>query len=191
VALLDMALVLLADHELATSTLAARVAASTRADPFAVVLAGLGALAGKLHGRAARVIHALLLRAAETSPEHAVARTLDEAGAIHGFGHPVYAGVDPRAACLLEALGPSLKREERKLLDDVARAASAGSASPNVDFALGALAFAFRMPVGSTDALFAVARTAGWIAHALEEYGEAPLRFRARAVYIGPVSPGG
>jgi len=69
----------------------------------------------------------------------------------------------------------------------VTKAASrAGSATPNVDFALGALAFALDMPFGATEAIFATARSAGWIAHALEEYGEAPLRFRSRAVYIGP-----
>jgi citrate synthase len=187
VAILDAALVLLSDHELATSTLAARVAASTRADPFAVVLAGLGAVAGKLHGKAARVVHELLVHAAATSPEVAVARALDEGGATLGFGHPVYRGTDPRAAFLLDRLGPVLKRDERKRLDDVARIASGGGAAmPNVDFALGALAFATQMPLGATEAIFAVARTAGWVAHALEEYGEAPLRFRARAVYIGP-----
>jgi len=187
VATLDAALVLLSDHELATSTLAARVAASARADPFAVVLAGLGAVAGKLHGRAPRAVHELLLQAAATSPEAAVARALDEGGAILGLGHPVYRGTDPRAAYLLRRLAPALKRDERKRLDDVIRVASGGGgAQPNVDFALGALAFAMRMPVGSTEAIFAIARTAGWIAHALEEYGEAPLRFRARAVYIGP-----
>jgi citrate synthase len=55
----------------------------------------------------------------------------------------------------------------------------------NVDFGLGALAYAMQMPVGATEAIFAIARTAGWIAHALEEYGERPLRFRARALYDG------
>jgi citrate synthase len=185
VALLDAALVLLSDHELATSTLAARVAASTRADPFAVVLAGLGAVAGKLHGKAPRVVHELLVHAAATSPEQAVARALDEGGATLGIGHPVYRGTDPRAAYLLERLAPLLRRDDRRRIDEVLRIASGGRAEPNVDFALGTLAFAMQMPFGATEAIFAVARTAGWIAHALEEYGEAPLRFRARAVYIG------
>jgi citrate synthase len=187
VALIDAALVLLSDHELATSTLAARVAASTRADPFAVVLAGLGAVSGPLHGKAALGVHELLLRAAASSPELAVAHAHDETKGTYGFGHPVYRGVDPRAAYLLGALAPMLKRDERKLLDAVTDVASGyGAARPNVDFALGALAFGLKMPVGATEAIFATARTAGWIAHALEEYGEAPLRFRARAVYIGP-----
>ena len=53
-------------------------------------------------------------------------------------------------------------------------------------FALGALAYSMQMPIGATEAIFAIARTAGWIAHALEEYGERPLRFRARALYEAP-----
>jgi citrate synthase len=190
VAVLDDALVLLSDHELATSTLAARVAASTRADPFAVVLAGLGAMSGPLHGKAALAVHEMLLHAAASSPELAFAQTVGEMDGnrvTYGFGHPVYRGVDPRAAHLLEVLGPLARREDRRLFDAVlAVASSHGAAHLNVDFALGALAFALKMPLGATEAIFAVARTAGWLAHALEEYGEAPLRFRARAVYIGP-----
>jgi citrate synthase len=187
VALLDAALVLLADHELATSTFAARVAASARADPFSVVLAGLGTIAGKLHGRVARSVHEVLIHAAATSPEIAVARALDGGAVAVGLGHPVYRGADPRAAHLLERLAPLLKREERRRLDEIQRIAAGGKEPlPNVDFALGALAYALQMALGATEAIFAIARTAGWIAHALEEYGEAPLRFRARAVYIGP-----
>jgi citrate synthase len=186
-AVLDAALILLADHELATSTLAARVAASTRADPFAVVLAGLGALSGPLHGKAALGAHRLLLDAASSGPpELAVARLLEQSRRVPGFGHPVYRGVDPRAACLLEKLAPLIKPSDGWVIDAVATAASnAFSARPNVDFALGAFAFATRMRPLATEAIFAIARTVGWIAHALEEYDEEPLRFRARAIYIG------
>ena len=187
VALLNAVLVLLADHELATSTLAARVAASTRADPFAVVMTGLGAVSGPLHGKAALAVHRMFERAAESSPELALAHAAEGAPVAAGFGHPVYRGRDPRAAYLLTALAPLMRPRDRRLLEDVTKAASrAGSATPNVDFALGALAFALDMPFGATEAIFATARSAGWIAHALEEYGEAPLRFRSRAVYIGP-----
>jgi citrate synthase len=187
VAVVDAALVLLSDHELATSTLAARVAASTRADPFAVVLAGLGAVAGPLHGKAALGAHELLLQAAASSPELAFAQARGESGMTYGFGHPVYRGLDPRAGHLLGVLTPLAGRDERRLLDAVLGVArSHGAAAPNVDFALGALAFVLKMPKGATEAIFATARTAGWLAHALEEYGENPLRFRARAVYIGP-----
>jgi citrate synthase len=187
VAVLNAALVLLADHELATSTLAARVAASTRADPFAIVLAGLGAVSGPLHGKAALGAHELLLDAAQTrSPERAVARTLAARGGVPGFGHSVYQHADPRAQCLTGMLGALIGRTERGLIDAVATTVTGASGKqPNIDFGLAAFAFAARMPLGATEAIFTIARSAGWIAHALEEYGEQPLRFRARAIYIG------
>jgi citrate synthase len=187
VAALDAALVLLADHELATSTLAARVAASTRADPYGVVLAGLGALSGPLHGKAALSAQALLLAAAAApTPESAVARVVANSGRIPGFGHPVYRGVDPRARCLLEHVWGLVKRSDRSVIETVARAGAAASTrEPNIDFALAAMAFATSMPLGATEAMLAIARSAGWVAHALEEYTEEPLRFRARAIYVG------
>ena len=188
--LLDAALVLLADHELATSTLAARVAASTRADPFGIVLAGLGAVSGPLHGKAALAVHRLLLEDSQAAtPHHAVAETLRQSGLLPGWGHPVYRGGDPRAARLLELLQTVASRKPMQLTSEVRRAAEGAQADGpcvNVDFALGALAYSMQMPVGATEAIFAIARTAGWIAHALEEYGERPLRFRARALYEAP-----
>lgn len=187
VRVLDAALVLLADHELATSTLAARVAASTRADPYAVVLAGLGAVAGPRHGIAAAAAHRLLLDAeAGGSAERAVATTLEAGGSLPGFGHQLYRRGDPRAVVLLDRLASICPRGVAATVEGVMAAAERLDAGPpNVDFALGALGLATHMPVGATDAVFALARTAGWIAHGLEEYGEAPLRFRARAVYTG------
>lgn len=188
VLVLDEALALLADHELATSTFAVRVAASTRADPFAVVLAGLGALSGPLHGKAAIRLHRLLREAArEHDLESAVAQALQSDALARGFGHPVYAQGDPRARALLESLRPHTKPERLATIEAVhAEAVGRTSAAANVDFALAALAFAFEMPLGASEALFAIARTGGFIAHALEEYGEQPLRFRARAIYTGP-----
>ncbi|MEZ5141633.1 MAG: citrate/2-methylcitrate synthase [Acidimicrobiales bacterium] len=187
VRVLDAALVLLADHELATSTLAARVAASTRADPYAVVLAGLGAVAGPRHGTAAAASHRLFLDAeAGGSAERALAAALESSPTPPGFGHPVYRTADPRATVLLDRLASICPRRAAATIDGVLAAGARLDAGPaTVDAALGAFAYATQMPVGATDAVFAVARTAGWIAHALEEYGEAPLRFRARAVYTG------
>ena len=187
VRVLDAALVLLADHELATSTLAARVAASTRADPYAVVLAGLGAVAGPRHGTAATAAHRLLLDAeAGGSAERALAAVLEDQGRPPGFGHPVYRGDDPRATVLFERLASICPRRAAATIDAVLAAADRlDVGAVNTDLALAAVAYATRMPVGATDRIFAVARTAGWVAHALEEYGEAPLRFRARAVYTG------
>jgi citrate synthase len=72
------------------------------------------------------------------------------------------------------------------VLHDVLSSAGARTpAAPNSDFALGALAFVTGMAPDAGEAIFAIARTAGWIAHILEEYGEPPLRFRARAAYTG------
>ena len=184
---LDNALVLLSDHELATSTLAARVAASTRADPFAVVLSGMGAVSGPLHGKAALAAHELLIAAHSTGqPERVIANAISRSGFIPGFGHPVYRGVDPRAALLRTKLDPLVKHGVQAIVDQVCDAAAATSGhQPNVDFALAYLAFAMDMPLGASEAIFVLARVAGWIAHALEEYGERPLRFRARALYLG------
>jgi citrate synthase len=185
---LDTALMLLADHELASSTLAARVAASTRASPHAVVLAGLSAASGPLHGKAAVAVHRLLDDAAATGqPEAALARALQSDEPVPGFGHVVYTNGDPRATCLLDLLDPLLTRRARTAVDGVrAAVARLTPLFPNVDFALGVLAHVARMPHGRSEAVFVLARTAGWIAHALEEYDEAPLRFRPRALYTGP-----
>ena len=190
---LDTALLVLADHELATSTLAARVAASTRADPLLAVVAGLAAVSGSLHGRAATGVHRLLLDAAAAAmPEAAVVHALAEASAEAppkpppGFGHPVYETRDPRAERLLGRALAIASAPERRVIETVRHLAARRTEHlMNIDFALGALAFAAKMPLGSTEAIFAVARTAGWVAHALEEYREAPLRFRARAIYAG------
>ncbi len=193
VRLLDVALVLLADHELATSTMAARVAASTRADPFAVILAGFGALHGPLHGSAALATHRMLLDAEATDVDSALARALlavAPPAKLPGFGHPVYRAADPRAVAILGEIAGREQlatRSQRALLARAQETASAAVGSPpNVDFALAALAYAGGMPLGATAAIFALARTAGFIAHALEEYQETPLRFRARALYLAP-----
>jgi len=191
VRVLDAALILLADHELATSTLAARMAASTRADPYAVVLSGLGAVSGLLHGAAGHAPFGMFEDARATgSPERAVAQALKTHGRVPGMGHPLYDEADPRAACLLELLLPLAGRRDRTTIEGVLAAATAtANAQPNIDLATAALAFATQMPSAATEAIFDIARIAGWIAHAIEEYGEAPLRFRTRALYAGPPLP--
>lgn len=186
VALLDAAMVLLADHELATSTMAARVAASTRADPFSVVLAALGAMNGPLHGKAALRVLELLRDAERTSVDAAMGRAVASQRALPGFGHPVYRETDPRSVQLLAMLRDALPRARLRIADDVRKAAGTGGATlTNVDFALGVLAHAMEMQPYATEAIFALARVSGLAAHALEEYGEEPLRFRARAIYVG------
>lgn len=181
---LNAALVLLADHELAPSTLAARIAASVRADPFSVVLAGLGPVSGPLHGGASALAHQMLADAIARGPEPAMASALETHGHLPGFGHPLYPDGDPRARFLLDMI----KTASPGAPAVTAAGALTGAASrhsriePNIDFALAVLATAARMPVTAGETIFTIARAAGWIAHAIEEYAEAPLRFRARAV---------
>lgn len=184
---MDVALTLMVDHDLASSTLAARVAASTRSDVYGCVIAALATLGGPLHGTAALATHRLYERAAATSAEAAVAAAVSGGGRLPGWGHRVYRGVDPRATILLQALRRSGGNTDRlRVVDDVRRVAGGSlSVHPNVDFAMGALTFVHGLPGESSEYIMAVARTAGWVAHVAEEYSERPLRFRPTARYIG------
>lgn len=179
------AMVLLADHELATSTLAVRVAASTRADLYDALLAGLGTLAGPLHGSASRLVLDLLRRAGVDGAPAALDDALRWQGLVPGFGHGAYPHGDPRHVALLEAVRDIADDERRTTVDQViALAADADLPAPNIDLALGALAYCTDMAPETLPLLFAVARCPGWVAHYMEELDEAPLRFRARAVHV-------
>ena len=181
------ALVLLADHELAASTLAARAAASVRADPYAVVGTGLGAMSGALHGGAS--LGAETLMAAASGPgdvPRVVAELLRRGEKIPGFGHFVYRGGDPRAIVLLDLVRRAAPKSGQLAVADAvfAEVRQKSLPEPNIDFALATLVRVAGMVRGAGEAIFAVARTAGWIAHALEAYaGPGPLR--PRAVYTG------
>ena len=187
-AALNAALVLLADHELAASTLAARVAASAWADPYRVVLAGLGPIGGPLHGGAPAAVESIF---ATIDTPADVPRVLDQhlglGMPLPGFGHPVYRDHDPRADHLLGRLPRCAEdRSEARNVEALLEAASSrGLPAANVDLALGALARSMRLRPGSASTIFTFARIAGMLAHALEEYPHR-LRFRPRATYIGP-----
>lgn len=196
VELLNAALVLLADHELAVSTVAARVTASTRADPYAVVGAGVAAIRGPLHGGASRPARRMLEQAllGRSGPDHqriGAERAASEALQLHGmypgFGHKVYKFGDPRAEALLAQLRTfSAGSREMTTVDELIAAIHRRSdVRPNVDLALAAFGMVAGLPEDSGQRIFSLARIAGWCAHAIEEYAEAPLRFRARAVYVG------
>jgi citrate synthase len=184
---LSAALVLLADHELAASTLAARAAASVRADPYAVVGTGLGAMSGALHGGAS--LGAETLMAAASGPEdvpRVVAELLRRGEKVPGFGHFVYRGGDPRAILLLDLVRRVAPKSGQLAVADAvfAEVRHKSLPEPNIDFAIATLVRVAGMARGAGEAIFAVARTAGWIAHALEAYsGPGPLR--PRAVYTG------
>ncbi len=180
----NAALILLADHELATSTVAVRVAASARANLYDALLAGLGVVAGPLHGGASQLAYGLMRDAEELGPERALDETLRWQQRLPGFGHSVYQGDDPRFTVLkafVDELGPP---ERRQVLDSLlALAAERGIPGPNVDLGLGALTRAAGMADDAGRTIFTIARVAGWTAHYLEELEERPIRYRARAVY--------
>ncbi|WP_223357143.1 citrate synthase [Leifsonia sp. ZF2019] len=190
VAALDAALVLLIDHDLAVSTLAARAAASARATPYGVVVAGMGALDSPLHGNASRAAHRLLARVVDgEEPARVVAdAVVGTGGPVPGFGQPLYPDGDPRARALLDLLGGD--PDAGPVLAAVGSAASLLSdrtgALPNVDLALGALTLAHGMRDDAGEVIFATARSIGFVLHALAEYREPPLRLRPVGRYTGP-----
>ncbi|WP_405788948.1 citrate/2-methylcitrate synthase [Streptomyces sp. NBC_01367] len=191
-AVLDLALALLVDHDLAASTLAVRVAASARAHPYAAVSAGLGVLEGPLHGAAGRLAHRMLVDVLEQGGAAPVVAEYLRAGRrVPGLGHRLYRGEDPRARVLfaslegLEQAGPALGAA-REVAAVMARQ---GGLHANVDLALAVLTVSCGMPAEAGETVFAVARTAGWMAHALEEYQERPLRMRPSGQYHGPRPP--
>jgi citrate synthase len=184
------ALVLLADHELAASTLAARVAASVRADPYAVVATGLGAVGGALHGGASLAAETMLGLAAEPADAPRVVGDLLRRGQrIMGFGHFAYPAGDPRSVLLMRVLREYAPASPRLAVASavLAEARRRALPEPNVDFTVAALTSVAGLVPGAGEAIFAVARAAGWIAHALEEYDRhAPIR--PRGVYTGPAA---
>ncbi|MDQ7877242.1 citrate/2-methylcitrate synthase [Microbacterium sp. QXD-8] len=190
--LLDAALVLVIDHDLAVSTLAARVAASARASGYAVVTAALGAFDAPLHGTASRAAVRMLRAVQEGDPAStAIARAVRDGGrGIPGFGQALYAGADMRAAVLMELLRETPgSAEVMAAVDAVAgEVARRADARPNLDLALAALALWAQMPDDAGAVVFAVGRIAGWITHALDEYDERPMRLRPRGRYVGPAS---
>ena len=191
VGVVDAALVLLADHELAASTVAARVAASVRADPYAVASAGLAAVSGTLHGGASLGIEDLLREIDQPDRAASVVGTrLRRGERLRGFGHRLYPAGDPRARALLDRLRAAAAGSPRLAVVEALLETTTGRGlpDPNVDLALAALAHVTAMTRGAGEAIFAIARTAGWIAHALEEY-DRNTPIRPRAIYTGP-TPG-
>jgi citrate synthase len=173
------ALVLLADHELNASTFATRVAASTGAALSASVLAGFATLSGPMHGGASAAVQSLVEEARLIGAQRAILALLAQGRVLPAFGHPLYPDGDVRAAALLGQLTiPPIYESLR------AAAHTLVGETPNVDFALCALAAAYRLPPDAPFVLFALARCVGWIAHALEQHLSGHL-IRPRARYVG------
>jgi citrate synthase len=177
---LRVLLVALMDHGLTASTLAARVAASTRAGLYDCLGAAYAAMAGPLHGAAPVAAHALL--ADGTDPTPLVARSLRASGSVPGFGHFMYPAGDPRAEIVLDTLWrrKGTTRLRRRVEGLAAVVAERTGSLPNIDLASAAVLHALALPAEAGEVVFQVARSFGVAAHVVEEYAEEPLRWRGR-----------
>lgn len=188
-ALLRAALILCADHELNVSAFTARCIASADANPYAVVTGGLAALEGTKHGGATRRIEALFDELRRTrNLRRSLAERLRRGEKIDGFGHPLYPEGDPRAALIVSLLGEHYPKSKELAfaLQFAEVAESLLGERPTIDFALVALARVLGLPNDAALTIFAIGRTIGWVAHAIEQYAQATI-IRPRAKYVGPL----
>ncbi len=185
------ALVLCADHELNPSAFTARCTAAAGATLYGAVMAGLAALQGSRHGGISRRTENLLRDMSVTSdPAHSVRQRLRDQEPMPGFSHWLYPDGDPRAKALLRFMadhhGESDAFARTSMVIETMK--SAAGIKPNVDLALAALGETFDLPRGAALSLFALGRTAGLIAHAIEQQMR-PGLIRPRARYTGPTPP--
>ena len=172
----------------------ARAAASARANLYAVITSGLGALDSALHGSASRSAYRMITDVLDGRPAATVvaATIASGAGGVPGFGHRIYTESDPRAMLIFDQLVEHRDHlpGAQSVLAAVAELESVmdrhAGGFGNVDLALAALALSTGMDAEAGSVIFAIARMGGWIAHALDEYHQAPLRLRPIGRYVGP-----
>ncbi|MCU0496656.1 MAG: citrate synthase family protein [Anaerolineae bacterium] len=186
-AVINTALILCADHELNASSFVARTVAGVSANPYMVVSAGLAALTGIRHGANTEKVSAFLRETGD--PHHAsqvIADRLRRGEGLPGFGHHLYSGIDPRAQIILSQLANYYADHPALHLAETIQSGvlNAIDKAPNLDFALATLELTLNLPRGSALILFALGRTVGWIAHAIEQYATGQM-IRPRAKYIG------
>jgi len=190
---MDVAMILHAEHEMNASTFSCTVTASTLADMYSIITAGVGTLRGPLHGGANEAALKTVMEVGDASRADAyVTETLAQKKRIIGFGHRVYKTWDPRYV-ILKKIGADLaaKKGQMKLFDTaVAMENSAlkhlGGAPifPNVDSYSGIVFHVLGIPTDLFTPIFAMSRIAGWTAHVIE-YLEANRLIRPKALYVG------
>lgn len=188
---MDVALILQADHELNASTFTARVVAGTLADMYSAVTAALGALSGPLHGGANTAIMKIILEIDSVDRvESYVKDALSKKKKIMGFGHAVYKTEDPRATHLRrfskemgQRKGNSKWYDITAKLEEVMKREK--GLLPNVDAYSASTYYMMGIPLDLYTPIFAVSRISGWTAHILEQYADNKL-IRPRAEYVGP-----
>lgn len=185
--LLRRALVLCAEHELNVSSFTVRCAVSSGATLYHSIIAGLCALTGPKHGGVTFGMNALLDELDQTDdPLVLVKRRLQSGEAFRGFTHRLYPNGDPRARHLIETINGAFNNDPfvAKVNELLALVESAAGSYPTIDFALSLIGRLFALPEHAGISMFALGRTAGWIAHALEQEKTGTL-IRPRARYIG------
>jgi len=189
----DACLILHAEHSLNASTFSARVTASTLTDPYAVVASAVGTLAGPLHGGANEDVLTMLEEiGSEDRVEAWLERAIAEKQKIMGFGHREYKVKDPRAVILQKLAEQLFDQFGHDPLYDLARKLEAVAAErlgpkgiyPNVDFYSGLVYRKLGIPEDLFTPIFAIARTAGWLAHWKEQLGANRI-YRPSQIYTG------
>lgn len=188
--LLDVALILHADHEYNASTFAARVTAATLSDMYSSVTSAIGALKGPLHGGANANVMKMLLQIGEKAHVREVVQSmLDRKQKIPGFGHRVYRTEDPRATHLRQMSREAGIREGNTKWFDMSVEIeeimkTEKNLNANVDFYSASAYYVVGLPIDLFTPFFAISRMAGWTAHLLEQYSDNRL-IRPRAEYTG------
>lgn len=192
---MDISLILHADHGMNASTFTSTVVASSLTDMYSAITAGIGSLKGPLHGGANEQVIKMLLEVGEPNKAEAyIENAMAQKQKIMGFGHRVYKAYDPRARILgkyseditkLKGM-PHLYEIAKKIEDKVIAAYGERGIFPNVDYYSGTVYYAFGIEPSMFTIIFAVSRIAGWVGRVLEYVKENRI-FRPRALYKGPM----
>ncbi len=191
--LLETTLILYAEHELNASTFAARTTAATQADTYSSMVTAISTLQGNLHGGAnQRAVEMLLAIARPENAGEYLAEKLRKKEIIMGFGHRVYKKGDPRVPVLRSLCEKLAEKKKEQQIMQVAIAVEdemlkRKKLHANVDYYSGLAFYLMGMSADIFTCLFAIARTAGLLAHIAEQHAQNKL-IRPRAVYIGKKS---
>jgi len=197
---MDICLILHAEHSFNASTFAAREIASTRAHMYACISGATGALSGELHGGANVQVMKMLLEIADPAKaEKWVTRRLQSGARVMGMGHAVYRTTDPRAD-ILGGLSKKISSEKNNKWYEITKRVEETTKKwmietkrqaiyPNVDLYSASVYYSMGIPMDLNTPIFAISRIAGWAAHVIEEkFAEAapkPALYRPKAVYVG------
>jgi len=194
---LDVLFILHADHEQNCSTSAVRGVGSSDVDPYSAVAAGVGALYGPLHGGANEAVLRMLRRieTPDNIPDF-LEKVKQREEKLMGFGHRVYKNYDPRARIIQQHMDEVFEATEYNPVVEIARELEKRALDdefftsrklyPNVDYYSGILYEAMEIPTNMFTVIFAIPRTAGWVAQWMEMHEDPETKIaRPRQIYTG------